>query len=179
MDNKIRILTALLIIFLLGCGEEKIIEVNTDETAEEQESVVIELGNPQEPPEAEPGVQDRTHSEGEICGGIAGFQCAEGLYCWQTEFYPDAAGTCVNIDQAKTNCDAAGGLWEKFGRLQMEQCNLPTEEGKKQCTASSECEIRCILDEESGIGYCQDYRIKFGCFTILESEGVNQTICID
>jgi hypothetical protein len=40
---------------------------------------------------ARPGVK-----EGELCGGIAGLQCAEGLTCKMTgPTHPDQAGTCV------------------------------------------------------------------------------------
>lgn len=41
------------------------------------------------PPVREPA------QEGEFCGGIAGFQCAEGLTCLYEGTYPDAGGTCV------------------------------------------------------------------------------------
>jgi hypothetical protein len=34
-------------------------------------------------------------AEGELCGGIAGFQCAPGLTCRYDGGYPDAAGTCI------------------------------------------------------------------------------------
>lgn len=33
--------------------------------------------------------------EGELCGGIAGFQCEPGLFCKYDGAYPDAAGTCI------------------------------------------------------------------------------------
>lgn len=33
--------------------------------------------------------------EGEFCGGIAAFQCAQGLTCVYDGTYPDAGGTCV------------------------------------------------------------------------------------
>lgn len=33
--------------------------------------------------------------EGEICGGIAGFQCEPGLFCKYDGAYPDAAGVCI------------------------------------------------------------------------------------
>jgi hypothetical protein len=42
----------------------------------------------------------RIHGKGEICGGIAGFQCAPGLWC---DMEPDscetadAAGTCIEV----------------------------------------------------------------------------------
>jgi hypothetical protein len=38
--------------------------------------------------------------EGELCGGIAGFQCAEGLWCDAEPGscgYPDAAGVCIEV----------------------------------------------------------------------------------
>ena len=36
-----------------------------------------------------------TAKEGELCGGIAGIVCADGLTCKLDGNYPDAAGTCV------------------------------------------------------------------------------------
>lgn len=33
--------------------------------------------------------------EGEICGGIAGFQCEPSLFCKYDGAYPDAAGVCI------------------------------------------------------------------------------------
>ena len=33
--------------------------------------------------------------ENEMCGGIAGIQCADGLTCRYEGDYPDAAGTCT------------------------------------------------------------------------------------
>lgn len=44
----------------------------------------------------------RVKGEGEMCGGIAGFQCAEGLYCRMEATHPDAAGVCVKRPQMCT-----------------------------------------------------------------------------
>jgi len=44
----------------------------------------------------------RIKGEGEMCGGIAGFQCAEGLYCRMEATHPDAAGVCVKRPQMCT-----------------------------------------------------------------------------
>jgi len=45
---------------------------------------------------------NRVKGEGEMCGGIAGFTCQEGLYCRMTATHPDAAGTCVKRPQMCT-----------------------------------------------------------------------------
>jgi hypothetical protein len=37
-----------------------------------------------------------------MCGGIAGFQCADGLYCNMTATHPDAAGVCKKRPQVCT-----------------------------------------------------------------------------
>ncbi|MBX7247635.1 MAG: Kazal-type serine protease inhibitor family protein [Caulobacteraceae bacterium] len=44
----------------------------------------------------------RIRGEGEMCGGIAGFQCANGLYCNMTATHPDAAGVCKRRPQVCT-----------------------------------------------------------------------------
>lgn len=54
-------------------------------------------GEPTSPPPS-----SRVHGEGGMCGGIAGFQCEEGLYCNMTETYPDAAGVCKKRPQMCT-----------------------------------------------------------------------------
>ncbi len=44
-------------------------------------------------------------ARGELCGGIAGFQCAPGLWCDPepgTCGQPDAAGTCIEVPQICT-----------------------------------------------------------------------------
>jgi hypothetical protein len=45
----------------------------------------------------------RIKGEGEMCGGIAGFQCEEGLTCKMEANYPDAAGICVKAIE-KADC---------------------------------------------------------------------------
>ncbi len=50
-----------------------------------------------------PPPPDRSNvPEGGMCGGIAAFQCAEGLYCRMDGDYPDAAGKCVKRPQMCT-----------------------------------------------------------------------------
>ncbi len=43
-----------------------------------------------------------TAGEGEMCGGIAGIQCAEGLWCDPEPGacgHPDTAGICIEVPQ--------------------------------------------------------------------------------
>jgi hypothetical protein len=53
-------------------------------------------------------------AEGEICGGFAGFVCAEGLKCrfgeseFETAPHADAAGTCVAANYCDTASDCGG-----------------------------------------------------------------------
>ncbi len=57
------------------------------------------------------------HKEGQLCGGIAGITCAEGLSCKMEGDYPDAGGTCVNASSESnaaaspvfTSCPAQRG----------------------------------------------------------------------
>jgi len=48
------------------------------------------------------GPAGRVKGEGEMCGGIAGFTCADGLYCRMEATHPDAAGVCVKRPQMCT-----------------------------------------------------------------------------
>ncbi len=43
--------------------------------------------------------QERLRGEGEMCGGIAGFQCKKGLICELKGDYPDASGICAKIGE--------------------------------------------------------------------------------
>ncbi|HYE42685.1 MAG TPA: Kazal-type serine protease inhibitor family protein [Caulobacteraceae bacterium] len=57
-------------------------------------------GSAEPPPSPAPG---RTPAaEGGMCGGIAGFQCGEGLYCRMEATHPDAAGVCRKRPQMCT-----------------------------------------------------------------------------
>lgn len=55
-------------------------------------------------PGPDPGAPPQSHirGEGQMCGGIAGFACAEGLYCQMTAVHPDASGVCRQRPQACT-----------------------------------------------------------------------------
>lgn len=54
-----------------------------------------EEGKPLDPETGQGEVIQQKSREGEFCGGIAAFQCDEGLTCQYEGTYPDAGGVCV------------------------------------------------------------------------------------
>ncbi len=48
--------------------------------------------------------------DGDFCGGIAGFQCQEGLTCVLDGDYPDAGGTCQLIEGIGEFCGGIEGV---------------------------------------------------------------------
>lgn len=49
-------------------------------------------------------------SEGEFCGGIAGFACKDGLECKLEGSFPDAGGTCVAATPKGAFCGGIGAI---------------------------------------------------------------------
>ncbi|MDD4319628.1 MAG: hypothetical protein PHW10_04885 [Candidatus Peribacteraceae bacterium] len=71
----------------------------TDVRVENGETVAGPITKAEEnlPPSSSSSVAGRNPAQaGEFCGGIAGFQCADGLTCKYDGNYPDAGGTCVS-----------------------------------------------------------------------------------
>lgn len=70
-------------------------------------------------------------SEGEMCGGIAGFQCCSGLNCQLEGDFPDASGFCVT-NQTQNLCENLCG----DGACQEIVCQgegCPCEETAESC----------------------------------------------
>ncbi len=86
-------------------------------------------------------------------------------------------------DQA--SCAELGGAWGKFGLLEIEQCNLPTNDANNVCSDSFECEGVCFTDEQfpSGTkvnGRCYSKTITLGTCLNLIHDGVAQgQVCED
>jgi len=53
-------------------------------------TLLVACGSGDQPPTGRDNAK-----EGEFCGGIAAFQCEEGLRCQFDGTYPDAGGVCV------------------------------------------------------------------------------------
>lgn len=82
----------------------------------------------------------------------------------------------VVMPKDKESCVAKGGVWKRLGPRPFEECNLPTRDGGKPCTGSSECEGVCLSEltrEQLSAGMrgkkfrtggkCSDFHIVMGC----------------
>ena len=93
-------------------------------------------------------------------------------------------------DQA--SCEAIGGEWGTWGLAPKEQCNIPTGDGGKACTNSSQCKSLCLAEltpEEFNEafregktfqkgGACAQWTIVVGCVPVVQ-DGFVQILCID
>lgn len=82
--------------------------------------------------------------------------------------------------QTQEECDQKGGVWQTWGLLNMEYCQIPAPDGGETCYDSSQCSLkRCISYENKIPGECQTYENTFGCFSYIENGRVSSAICID
>src|SRR5262245_28927624 len=52
----------------------------------------------------------------------------------------------------RAECEAAGGVWGRFGLRQQELCNLPTPDAGKACSDSNDCAAACIAPSSAAVG---------------------------
>lgn len=85
-----------------------------------------------------------------------------------------AQDTAQEWPQTRTACVAAGGWFEKAGRLQERQCILPTPDAGKTCGGPEDCVSVCMAQTRT----CAPQRPMFGCFEILDA-GQTAMLCVD
>lgn len=99
----------------------------------------------------------------------------------------------IEIPKDKETCLAKNGKWAKIGPAPVESCNLPTSDGGKECTDTSECEGTCLAalsNEEQNLvmrekktiqtkGKCTPWVITVGCQARVQNGKVNGILCID
>jgi hypothetical protein len=103
------------------------------------------------------------------------------------EVYPGLA------DEYREWCESQGGRFGYIGLYPVEECNLPTSDGGRECTDDSQCESTCLADltEDqydklrnnevlTGVkGTCSGYRRVVGCRPVIENGIVESEICVD
>ncbi len=65
-------------------------------------------------------------------------------------------GTNGIIPKTEGECIKQGGVWEKIGMRNIEQCNLPTSDAGKACNDSDQCEGTCIAENVQYVSKCSD-----------------------
>jgi len=82
-------------------------------------------------------------------------------------------------------CERQGGSWQKVGRQQSLACVLPTADAGHSCNDSSECEVACIVEDntikagEKVQGICLHNTDLLGCRAYVSNGVVEQTLCVD
>ena len=93
--------------------------------------------------------------------------------------------TANNPKGSQITCEEVGGIWGRYGLMEVDQCNLPTSDVNKTCTDSAECEGVCFTEESAPkgsavSGICYGWTITLGTCLNLVKNGIAQgQICED
>lgn len=105
----------------------------------------------------------------------------------------DIRVTANDIPTNQKDCEARGGQWGPLGLSPNPVCLLPTTDGGKICTDSSQCEAGCVANltpeqydqvvrrrlPVSTTGICMYWRTSIGCHAYVENGVVSQILCVD
>jgi hypothetical protein len=96
-----------------------------------------------------------------------------------------SVATANNPKYSQIACEEVGGIWGRYGLLEVDQCNLPTNDANKICTDSSECEGVCFTEESAPkdtkiSGICYGWTITLGtCLNLIKNGIAQGQICED
>ncbi|MCB1358492.1 MAG: hypothetical protein KDK53_19045 [Maritimibacter sp.] len=88
----------------------------------------------------------------------------------------DTAGTVPETEGA---CLDAGGRWERGGLGGQLLCFLPTPDAGQACSAADDCSGFCLVESGTETGTCSAETPMFGCFSYVDLDGAEVTLCID
>jgi hypothetical protein len=88
---------------------------------------------------------------------------------------PDETGDAAT----KEECLAKGGVWQKWGLIGAEYCQIPAKDAGKSCTDQFQCTYGCISETGTVPGKCAMYKNTFGCFSLVNNGKVEQSLCVD
>lgn len=87
--------------------------------------------------------------------------------------------------RSKQACEAAGGIWGRFGLMTVDQCDMPTSDAGKPCSGHAECESSCVADDSVKAGshtrgICYHRSIVLGTCLNGVKDGIAQgVVCVD
>lgn len=87
---------------------------------------------------------------------------------WQSEF-PDL------LREQREACERQGGRWGAAPGKTSYVCFEDLRDALKPCASSSDCDGLCLARSRS----CSPIKPFFGCHEVLNSNGVQQTLCIE
>ena len=89
----------------------------------------------------------------------------------------------VVFPTTERGCREAGGLWAQRGLGKVFRCDFETEDSRKICTDSLQCEGECLVAKDTpiasrAIGSCSDVVAIYGCHSFVEG-GLVRSVCSD
>ena len=72
---------------------------------------------------------------------------------------------------------AAGGRWARGGLRGAMLCFTDLPDAGKPCNRGTDCQGDCVVTD--GRGQCQKTTPMFGCYSVLDGEGRQSSICRD
>ncbi|GGD43104.1 hypothetical protein [Sinisalibacter lacisalsi] len=77
--------------------------------------------------------------------------------------------------QSDAACLAAGGRWGPGGLFPEPLCFLPNPDAGKSCARASDCIGTCLAESRT----CAPEQPIFGCYSFLDDDGAEVTLCAD
>lgn len=88
---------------------------------------------------------------------------------------PETTPQPIHIPTDKSACVAQGGTYERGGLSRHYTCIMPTPDGGKSCSTSTQCSGTCLAQTRS----CSKVTPMFGCYSFLDNSGKEVSICVD
>lgn len=85
----------------------------------------------------------------------------------------------VSTAMTRAECVQQGGVWQRWGLLGREFCQVPAADAGQTCTDGSQCSLGCISRTGCVPGECQRFRTEFGCYSRVRSGRVESALCVD
>ncbi len=86
---------------------------------------------------------------------------------------------------SRAECEAAGGVWARFGLLVTELCSLPTADAGMPCSDHGDCQSVCVVDDSvpagtKTSGHCYARTVVLGsCLNYVKAGVAQGTLCVD
>jgi hypothetical protein len=76
-------------------------------------------------------------------------------------------GFAADVPETMATCKQQGGVWDRFGLLEKEECSMRTRDAGSACTTDTQCHSVCITDDSAEKGS----RVTGRCFARTMTRG--------